>query len=99
MNCDALNDHDTRECPKPRDYSRITCRNCNEKGHTVKRCPKPVVEDEAEGVSGDGGWGGDAAPANAEDGGWGGNADANATNADAGWGNSTIPTPGGGSGW
>lgn len=35
----------SRECPKPRDYSRITCSNCQEKGHGRARCPAPVAEE------------------------------------------------------
>ena len=38
--------HSSRECDKKRDYSRITCQNCGEKGHTKVRCKQPPkVED------------------------------------------------------
>jgi hypothetical protein len=28
-NCDEMG-HSSRECPKPRDYSKVQCKNCNE---------------------------------------------------------------------
>jgi len=44
--------HFSKECPKPRDYSKVQCKNCGEMGHTVVRCKKPAA-------SGDSGFGGD----------------------------------------
>ncbi|KAI7528909.1 hypothetical protein KC331_g15500 [Hortaea werneckii] len=49
-NCDEYG-HQSRECPKPTDWSRVECTNCHEKGHSYKRCTKPAAEAE-----GDGGW-------------------------------------------
>ncbi len=37
-NCDGP--HISKDCPEPRDYSRVECRNCNQKGNTVARCPE-----------------------------------------------------------
>lgn len=50
-NCDEEG-HASRECPKPRDWSRVKCRNCNNFGHGEKRCPEPPAEN----TGGD--WGG-----------------------------------------
>ena len=51
--------HTGRECPKPRDYSRVTCQNCGEKGHTKVRCKQPPKEEDGEGFgSGNAGQGG-----------------------------------------
>jgi cellular nucleic acid-binding protein len=52
-NCDEFG-HGSRECPKPRDYSRVQCRNCGEMGHTIARCKQEVIT-KAEPVEG-GGW-------------------------------------------
>ncbi len=52
-NCDEEG-HSSRECEKPKDWSRVQCRNCNEYGHGLKRCPHPVQEN-AEGGWGNGG--------------------------------------------
>ncbi|KAI1290612.1 hypothetical protein F5Y03DRAFT_378121 [Xylaria venustula] len=41
-NCDEFG-HDSRGCPKPRDYSRVQCQNCGEMGHTKVRCKKETV--------------------------------------------------------
>lgn len=41
-NCDEYG-HESRGCPKPRDYSRVQCQNCGEKGHTKVRCKKETV--------------------------------------------------------
>lgn len=75
-----------RECPKPRDWSRVECQNCGEKGHGRARCPNPAKEDEADGGAGaDGGWGDNAGGAAAGgDGGWGAD-EAPAVAADGGW--------------
>ena len=59
--------HPAKECPKPRDFSRVKCNNCGESlfffpsmcstdnslvGHTVKRCKQPIKEDSAGGATG-----------------------------------------------
>jgi hypothetical protein len=44
-----------KDCPKPRDYSRVTCQNCNEKGHTKVRCKAPPKQEEPADVDGFGG--------------------------------------------
>ncbi|OAL02324.1 hypothetical protein IQ06DRAFT_293010 [Phaeosphaeriaceae sp. SRC1lsM3a] len=54
--------HFSRDCPKPRDYSKVQCSNCQQFGHTVKRCKEPIAEGDAMGdggavCGGDGGWG------------------------------------------
>ncbi|KAF1987476.1 hypothetical protein K402DRAFT_375542, partial [Aulographum hederae CBS 113979] len=71
----------SKECPKPRDYSRVECRNCGEKGHTAVRCKQPKPED-GEGFGDSGGFGAAAAAG----GGWdtGGAVDAAAS---GGWDN------------
>jgi hypothetical protein len=48
-----------KECPKPRDYSRVTCQNCGEKGHTKVRCKAPPKPEEPADGMGDDGFGGD----------------------------------------
>lgn len=60
-NCDEEG-HESRQCPKPTDWSRVKCKNCNHFGHGAKRCPEPVVESSG----GDWGNGGDTSAA----GGW-----------------------------
>jgi len=42
--------HIGRECPKPRDWSRVKCTNCQEMGHTQVKCQNPPKE---EGEGGD----------------------------------------------
>lgn len=71
-----------KECTKPKDWSRVKCKNCEELGHGAKRCPQPPKEvDAASGDEGrdnggaDGGWGESAGGDTG--GGWGGSADAN----------------------
>jgi cellular nucleic acid-binding protein len=54
----------SKECPKPRDYSRVKCNNCGKMGHTVKRCTEPVAE-----TNGDG-WGNGDGDSGAAAGGW-----------------------------
>lgn len=49
-NCDEEG-HQSRECGKPKDWSRVKCRNCEQFGHGAGRCPNPAVE------PADGGWG------------------------------------------
>ncbi|KAI1778261.1 hypothetical protein F4818DRAFT_405361, partial [Hypoxylon cercidicola] len=39
--------HMSKECPKPRDYSRVKCSNCGEMGHTKVRCKKEPAADDA----------------------------------------------------
>ncbi|KAI1179155.1 hypothetical protein F4777DRAFT_534550 [Nemania sp. FL0916] len=33
--------HTARECPEPKDMSKVQCRNCDEYGHESRGCPKP----------------------------------------------------------
>lgn len=55
-NCDAQG-HISKDCPQPRDWSRVKCSNCGEMGHTKVRCTQPAQDlDEQDG--GDGGYGG-----------------------------------------
>ena len=51
----ALARHTGRDCPKPRDYSRITCSNCQKTGHTKVRCKEPLKEEEEDADNGYGG--------------------------------------------
>lgn len=44
--------HTWRDCTAPKDWTRVTCRNCGEKGHTVKRCKQPIKEQENAGPTG-----------------------------------------------
>ena len=70
-NCDEWG-HSGRECPHPKDWSRVECSNCHEKGHGVKRCTKPVeevVDGDENGTDGDWGEGNNAAVSGG-DGGW-----------------------------
>ena len=43
----------SKECPKPRDYTRVKCQNCGEMGHTKVRCKQPPKEEEEVPDSGD----------------------------------------------
>lgn len=52
-NCDEEG-HQSRDCPKPKDWSRVKCTNCSQFGHGAKRCPHPPAEPEVNGW-GDGG--------------------------------------------
>lgn len=68
-NCDEIG-HSGKECPKPKDWSRVECSNCHKKGHGKARCPKPPQENEDDGFGDAAGGGGDwGAPAKAS-GGW-----------------------------
>lgn len=40
-NCDEIGHH-SKECPRPRDWSRVQCNNCGKMGHTVVRCKEPA---------------------------------------------------------
>lgn len=33
----------SRECPLPKDWSRVKCTNCSKFGHGAKRCPEAEV--------------------------------------------------------
>jgi cellular nucleic acid-binding protein len=78
-NCDDEG-HSARECPKPKDWSRVKCNNCQEFGHTVARCNNPTVEPD------NGGWGNGGGKSGAAAGGWGsGGGDAAAATGD--WAN------------
>ncbi|KAI1347000.1 hypothetical protein F5Y01DRAFT_296360 [Xylaria sp. FL0043] len=39
-NCDQEG-HTSRECPEPKNMSKVQCRNCDEYGHDSRLCPKP----------------------------------------------------------
>jgi hypothetical protein len=85
-----------KDCTEKKNWDRVTCNNCGNKGHTVKKCKEPIKEETA---GGGGDWGNnDAAPAqgdwNNEDtkptGGWadsgGGEANDNGNgDGDQGW--------------
>ncbi|KAL6907096.1 hypothetical protein GGI43DRAFT_396623, partial [Trichoderma evansii] len=45
-NCEETG-HYSKECPKPRDWSKVQCSNCEEYGHTKVRCKQPPKESEA----------------------------------------------------
>lgn len=77
-NCDAEG-HVGKDCPKPKDWSRVKCRNCNAFGHSQVKCPEPVKEDAENGGAdtyggGAGGYGGTGPESyevvNAGGGGW-----------------------------
>jgi hypothetical protein len=34
-NCEKLG-HFSRDCPEPKDWSKVQCQNCQEFGHTIK---------------------------------------------------------------
>jgi hypothetical protein len=53
-NCDGLG-HMSKECDKPKDWSRVKCTNCDQMGHGARRCPEPPKEAE-EDAGGDVGW-------------------------------------------
>lgn len=84
-NCDEEG-HTSRECPKPRDWSRVKCRNCNQYGHGEKRCP----ELPAETTGGDWADAGGSAAASAAAGGW---ADS-ATETSGNWADDTTAAAG-----
>ncbi|CZR52959.1 related to hexamer-binding protein HEXBP [Phialocephala subalpina] len=56
MKVTARMGHASRECPEPKDWSRVKCSVCEEIGHTKVRCPQAKAE--AEAGNGDGGYGG-----------------------------------------
>lgn len=62
-NCDQMG-HFSKDCPEPKDWSKVKCNNCGEMGHTIKRCKKPAA-DEGDGLGGD--TGGDVG---GDNGGW-----------------------------
>lgn len=72
----------SRECDKPKDWSRVKCSNCLKYGHGVKRCPEPEVAGDSYSMGGNG-WN---APTDsgAATGGWD-NADAEPTATASGW--------------
>ena len=39
--------HMSRECPEKKDWSRVKCQNCGEKGHGKARCPQPPADENA----------------------------------------------------
>jgi len=78
----------SRECTEPKDWSKVECRNCGEKGHGAGRCKNPAKQDDAStgGV--------DIADAGAPSGGWEDTAGAGAT-ATGGWDSAPTPAPSG----
>lgn len=40
-NCDH-NGHFSKDCPEPKNWSKVQCRNCNEFGHGAGRRPNPA---------------------------------------------------------
>lgn len=49
--------HKAKDCPQPKDWSKVRCNNCQQYGHTVKRCTnEPAAVDTA-------GWNNDAVAA------------------------------------
>lgn len=71
--------HMSRECPKPKDWSRVKCQNCGEMGHGKARCPNPSNDDGGFdsgigdgdfGTGNDGGGGSFEAPNATVEGGW-----------------------------
>lgn len=90
--------HTSRECPKPRDYSRVTCTNCGEKGHTKVKCKQPVKEEDGTGAGFDevdngAGGGLDTAPAGGNAGGEGAWNDSAPAAASGGGGDSWNDAP------
>jgi hypothetical protein len=79
--------HVWRDCTAPKDWSRVTCRNCGEKGHTIKRCKQPIKEQENTNPSGDG------------DGGFGDAADSGAGAGGGGWDDKPAADSGAGGDW
>ena len=50
--------YSSRDCTAPKDWSRVKCSNCEQMGHTVKRCKEPIKEDNGFGGGDDAGFGG-----------------------------------------
>lgn len=50
----VIEGHVSRDCPKPRDWSRVTCQNCGKTGHTKVRCKEPPKEGEESFAAGEG---------------------------------------------
>jgi cellular nucleic acid-binding protein len=44
----------SRECPKPKDWSRVKCTNCSKYGHGKMRCPEPEATGDSYGGGGNG---------------------------------------------
>lgn len=83
-----------KECPEPKDWSRVKCNNCQQFGHTVARCREPVAEASGgdwgnaggdTGGAASGGWGDDAPATSGAPGGWAEDDSAAAS----GWGEAT----------
>lgn len=89
--------HEGRDCTAPKDWSRVTCRNCGEKGHTIKRCKQPIKEQENTRPSGDATASGDGGFGN-KDGGFG-NADAGDGGSGGGDWDKPAGESGGGDAW
>ena len=43
-NCDDKG-HYAKDCPKPKDWSKVQCRLCGDMGHGAGRCPNPPKDD------------------------------------------------------
>ena len=86
--------HFSRDCPLPKDWSKVQCNNCKEFGHTVARCkaPKAAEGDDGEnpadgsgeGAAQEGNWGGDPGAGIAQVENWGGDTGAGAAQ-EGGW--------------
>lgn len=84
-----------KDCPKPKDWSRVKCNNCGNMGHTVKRCPEPAMEQANDYGSGGGGggWGNDTAQASGD---W---ANAESVTAKGDWADAVAGESNGAGGW
>jgi cellular nucleic acid-binding protein len=79
----------SRNCDKPKDWSRVKCTNCSKYGHGAKRCPEPESTGDVHG----GGW--DApADSGATTGGWD-NAAAEPSTTTDGWAGDGFGSGGG----
>lgn len=83
--------HFSRECPKPRDWSRVQCQQCQQFGHTVARCKNPPAESSSvpngeigADTTATGGWNDSGVDTGTSGGGWN-DAPATADNDMGGW--------------
>lgn len=93
-------DHQWRDCPNPKDWSRVTCRNCGEKGHTIARCKQPKKEEEgARGADASGGFESADAGAGGGSGDWNDAAAPTGGSGQAAWETPAAAVSVGGGGW